>query len=61
MLIVDEIGHLLGANHHGEDDDCGDEDCVMSYTGYIQTEEWCHHHLEVIEANIASRVGYAIH
>lgn len=60
MLIVHEFGHLLGANHHGEDDDCGDDECIMASTGYIRTNEWCHHHLEVIEENMEARLGHSI-
>ncbi len=60
LLIVHVMGHLLGANHHGEDDECEDEECIMASTGSIHTKEWCHHHLEVIEENIESRLGHSI-
>ncbi len=60
ILIVHEVGHLLGVEHHGQDDECEGEDCIMASAGYINTDEWCHHHLKVIEENIESRLGYSI-
>jgi predicted Zn-dependent protease len=60
MLIAHEVGHLLGATHHGDDEECGDDECIMAYTGYIRTKDWCQHHLEAIEGNIESRLGYTI-
>jgi predicted Zn-dependent protease len=60
ILIVHEFGHLLGARHHGEAEECGEEECIMEGSGYILTNEWCHHHLEVIEENIKSRLGHSI-
>ena len=30
MLIVHELGHLLGAHHQGEDDARNDEECNVT-------------------------------
>jgi len=54
-LIAHEIGHLLGADHHEDDEECHEDGCIMDKRGYIHASEWCDHHRMAIKANLASQ------
>ncbi len=47
-LIAHEVGHLLGAKHHADDEDCTGDGCLMEQKGYDHLETWCEHHQDVI-------------
>ncbi len=52
-LISHEIGHLLGARHHKEEEECTEEGCIMDRRGYSHATGWCQHHQQVIKKQIA--------
>ena len=51
-LIAHEIGHLLGAEHHEDDEECHEDGCIMDKRGYVHATEWCDHHRTAIRANL---------
>jgi hypothetical protein len=53
-LIAHEVGHLLGAEHHEDDEHCTDEGCIMNQEGYIYLEKWCEHHQELIRGIVVT-------
>lgn len=53
-LIAHEVAHLLGADHHREDEECESDGCVMEPAGYAHATEWCDEHREVIRAYLAA-------
>jgi hypothetical protein len=56
-VIVHETGHLLGAEHHEDDDECTGHGCFMDRAGYAHATEWCNHHLQEIQEFIAWNLG----
>lgn len=56
-LIAHEIGHLLGASHHEDEERCTEYGCIMDRTGYAHATTWCEHHEQLIQENIASRMA----
>ncbi|MEE9325313.1 MAG: M12 family metallo-peptidase [Dehalococcoidia bacterium] len=55
VLIAHEVGHLLGAGHHENEEECTEEGCIMDHRGYAHTT-WCQHHKQLIRENIAERL-----
>jgi hypothetical protein len=56
-LIAHEIGHLLGARHHEDEEGCVGDGCIMDGKGYAHATTWCEHHLQLIHDNIASALA----
>lgn len=54
-LIAHEIGHILGATHHEDEEKCTGEGCIMDRQGYAHATNWCDHHRQLISGFIASR------
>jgi len=52
-LVAHELGHILGAGHHGEDHDCPKDGCLMDAKGYAHADTWCDHHREDIAGILA--------
>ncbi|MBT3942257.1 MAG: hypothetical protein HOF43_06050 [Chloroflexi bacterium] len=52
-LIAHEMGHLLGADHHGADEKCESDGCLMEPSGYANATEWCDDHRDAIGAFVA--------
>lgn len=53
-LISHELGHLLGIQHHDEDEECDSDGCIMDDKGYAHADTWCDHHKEQIESLLAN-------
>lgn len=51
-LLAHEVGHLLGAEHHASEDECTGDGCVMDREGFVHADDWCDHHLEVIQETL---------
>ncbi|MEE9261767.1 MAG: hypothetical protein V3U95_04215, partial [Dehalococcoidia bacterium] len=56
-LIAHEVGHLLGVDHHEDEDECTDEGCIMDRRGFAHTTTWCEHHRKVIQENVDSKLA----
>ena len=48
-LIAHEVGHLLGAIHHENEEECTEDGCVMDSSGYAHASTWCKHHRQQIQ------------
>ncbi len=53
-VIAHEIGHLLGAEHHGDDEECEGDSCLMEQAGYVYAATWCDHHRDELRATVAA-------
>lgn len=47
-LLAHELGHLLGAGHHKDEEECDEEGCIMEAHGYDHADSWCDHHVEIM-------------
>lgn len=56
LLIAHEVGHLLGARHHEDEEECTEDGCIMGHVGPGYFTNWCQHHQQVIEEYIANRL-----
>lgn len=56
-LIAHEVGHILGARHHEQEDECDGDGCIMDREGYDHASQWCHHHEEQIQKSIAATLA----
>lgn len=56
-LIAHEVGHLLGAHHHEDDEECTEGGCIMDERGFAHATEWCDHHAETIQTSIDSMLS----
>lgn len=53
-LVLHEVGHLLGAKHHADEEQCAGHGCFMTAEGFAHATDWCDHHREAIQDSIAS-------
>ncbi len=53
-LIAHEVGHVLGARHHENEDECTEDGCIMDEAGYAHADTWCEHHERAIRQHIAT-------
>lgn len=53
-LIAHEIGHVIGVNHHDNEEECTEDGCIMDAEGYEFADEWCTHHKQEIEGKLAA-------
>lgn len=56
-LLAHEVGHVLGAHHHEDEEECTEEGCIMDREGYAHATTWCHHHRNVIREHLASALA----
>ena len=56
-LIAHEVGHILGARHHEEEEECTSDGCIMNRSGHAHLTSWCEHHQHLIRENVASKLA----
>lgn len=56
-LIAHEVGHLLGVDHHEDEEECTGEGCIMDREGYAHAATWCEHHQNIIQENVDSNLA----